>query len=39
MCYLTLSEASEKWGLSEKTIIKYVIEGRIGNIKVEDNIL
>ncbi|MBO5577484.1 MAG: hypothetical protein J5956_14480 [Ruminococcus sp.] len=39
MEHITITQASEHWKLSAKTIMNYVLEGVIGNLKVDNNIL
>jgi len=37
MEHITLNEAAEKWGIKADTIIKYIVEGVIDNIVIENN--
>ena len=39
MEHITITQASEHWELSAKTILNYVLEGVIGNVKADNNIL
>lgn len=34
---MTLKQAKEKWGICEKTLLNYIIDGLIDNISIENN--